>query len=85
MNIRKFWLCGVALVFFGCAGSLEQPEYPPAKMPSTAPNSPQQEIKCNAGETLICLTERRVSDRRFGRKKMAAGYCSCNPDLTGRW
>ncbi len=85
MKIKYLLLLIFTTLIIGCVGSLEQPEYPSAKIPSTAPSSPEQEIKCNPGETLICITERRISDRRFGRNKMESGLCSCNPDLTGRW
>jgi len=85
MKVKYLLLLIFSVVISGCAGSMEQPEYPSARVPSTAPRSPELQIKCNNGETLICLTERRVSDRRFGRNKMESGYCSCNPDLTGRW
>ena len=53
-----------------CAGSMEQPEYPSARAPSTSPSS-QEQMQCRRGETLICQTRRRISDRRFGRKKDA--------------
>ena len=85
MKVKYLLLLIFSVLIIGCANSMEQPEYPSARVPSTAPNSPEQEIKCNPGETLICFTERSVSDGRFGRNKMESGYCSCNPDLTGRW
>lgn len=66
-----------------CAGSMEQPEYPSARAPSTSPSS-QEQMQCRRGETLICQTRRRISDRRFGRKKDAEDrFCTCYADLPG--
>ncbi|HJL92885.1 MAG TPA: hypothetical protein QGF04_03790 [Woeseiaceae bacterium] len=71
------------LFLAGCAGSMQQPEYPSAKVPSTAPSS-QEQLKCRTGETLICQTRRRISDRRFGRNSIADDrFCSCYADLPG--
>jgi|Marorgknorr_s2lv_1036017.scaffolds.fasta_scaffold13764_3 hypothetical protein len=40
---------------------------------------------CKPGEMLFCETERRVSDQRFGRKKMANDKrCACGP-MFGRF
>ena len=40
---------------------------------------------CKPGEMLFCETERRVSDQRFGRKKMASDKrCACGP-MHGRF
>jgi DNA-directed RNA polymerase specialized sigma subunit len=40
---------------------------------------------CKPGEMLFCETERRVSDQRFGRNKMANDKrCACGP-MSGRF
>ncbi|MEC7859640.1 MAG: hypothetical protein VX469_00030 [Pseudomonadota bacterium] len=71
------------LFLVGCAGSMQQPEFPSAKTPSTAPTS-QEQLKCRKGDTLICQTRRRISDRRFGRNKIADDrFCRCYADLPG--
>tara|TARA_B000000441_G_C21392588_1_gene150289 strand:- start:215 stop:511 length:297 start_codon:yes stop_codon:yes gene_type:complete len=73
------------LSFFlaGCAGSMDRPEYPSAKQPSTSAAA-QEQMQCGKGETLICQTRRRISDRRFGRKSSADDkYCTCYADLPG--
>ena len=73
------------LSFFlvGCAGSMDRPEYPSAKQPSTS-TAAQEQMQCGKGETLICQTRRRISDRRFGRKSSADDkYCTCYADLPG--
>ena len=75
----------IFLSFFliGCAGSMDRPEYPSAKQPSTSAES-QEQMQCGKGETLICQTRRRISDRRFGRRSSADDkYCTCYADLPG--
>ena len=75
--------CFAFLFLAGCAGSMEQPEYPSARAPSTSSSS-QEQMKCRKGETLICQTRRRISDRRFGRRSTADDkYCTCYADLPG--
>ena len=75
--------CLTLLFLIGCAGSMEQPEYPSAKAPSTSTSS-QEQMQCRKGETLICQTRRRISDRRFGRRATADDkYCTCYADLPG--
>ena len=71
------------LILTGCAGSMDRPEYPSAKQPSTSA-AVQEQMQCGKGETLICQTRRRISDRRFGRKSSADDkYCTCYADLPG--
>ena len=71
------------LILTGCAGSMDRPEYPSAKQPSTSAAA-QEQMQCGKGETLICQTRRRISDRRFGRKSSADDkYCTCYADLPG--
>ena len=71
------------LILTGCAGSMVSPEYQSAKQPSTSAAA-QKQMQCGKGETLICQTRRRISDRRFGRKSSADDkYCTCYADLPG--
>ena len=71
------------LILTGCAGSMDRPEYQSAKQPSTSAAA-QEQMQCGKGETLICQTRRRISDRRFGRKSSADDrYCTCYADLPG--
>ena len=71
------------LILTGCAGSMDRPEYQSAKQPSTSAAS-QEQMQCGKGETLICQTRRRISDRRFGRRATADDkYCTCYADLPG--
>lgn len=82
--MKKIVLNCLALIFLaGCAGSMEQPEYRSSKIPSTSTTA-QEQMQCRKGETLICQTRRRISDRRFGRRATADDkYCTCYADLPG--
>ena len=82
--MKKISLILLNLLFVtGCAGSMDRPEYPSAKQPSTSAAA-QEQMQCGKGETLICQTRRRISDRRFGRKSSADDkYCTCYADLPG--
>ena len=46
----------VLLIISGCAGILDQPEYQPAREPSTSTSAQNKGLKCNAGEVLVCET-----------------------------
>ena len=73
----------LSFILVGCAGSMNRPEYPSAKQPSTSAAA-QEQMQCGKGETLICQTRRRISDRRFGRKSSADDkFCTCYADLPG--
>ena len=82
--MKKISLILLNLLFVtGCAGSMDRPEYQSAKQPSTSAAS-QEQMQCGKGETLICQTRRRISDRRFGRRATADDkYCTCYADLPG--
>ena len=66
----------------GCAGSLDRPEYQTSRQPSTASSEQNKNIKCNAGEILICETRspHRVSDGRYGWKNKRSKKCYCQQE-----
>ena len=72
------------LSFFlvGCAGSMDRPEYQSANQPSTSAAAQNKNLKCNAGEVLICETRspHRVSDGRYGRKNQRSKKCYCQQE-----
>ncbi|MBG61622.1 MAG: hypothetical protein CMP03_03860 [Woeseiaceae bacterium] len=70
------------LLLTGCAGSLDRPEYQTSRQPSTASSEQNKNIKCNAGEILICETRspHRVSDGRYGWKNKRSKKCYCQQE-----
>ena len=70
------------LILIGCAGSMDRPEYQSAKQPSTSAAAQNKNLKCNAGEVLICETRspHRVSDGRYGRKNQRSKKCYCQQE-----
>ena len=70
------------LILTGCAGSMDRPEYQSAKQPSTSAAAQNKNLKCNAGEVLICETRspHRVSDGRYGRKNQRSKKCYCQQE-----
>ena len=70
------------LLLTGCAGSLDRPEYQTSRQPSTAASEQNKNIKCNAGEILICETRspHRVSDGRYGWKNKRSKKCYCQQE-----
>ncbi len=70
------------LILPGCAGSMDRPEYQSAKQPSTSAAAQNKNLKCNAGEVLICETRspHRVSDGRYGRKNQRSKKCYCQQE-----
>ena len=71
-----------SLLLTGCAGSLDRPEYQTSRQPSTASSEQNKNIKCNAGEILICETRspHRVSDGRYGWKNKRSKKCYCQQE-----
>jgi len=70
------------LILTGCAGSMDRAEYQSAKQPSTSAAAQNKNLKCNAGEVLICETRspHRVSDGRYGRKNQRSKKCYCQQE-----
>ena len=66
----------------GCAGSMDRSEYQSSKQPSTSAAAQNKNLKCNAGEVLICETRspHRVSDGRYGRKNQRSKKCYCQQE-----
>ena len=64
----------------GCANSTG--EYQSAREPSTSATAQNRNLRCNAGEVLICETRspHRVSDGRYGRKNTRSKKCSCQQE-----
>ena len=81
--MRNILLTSLNLFFLtGCAGSLDRPEYQTSRQPSTAASEQNKNIKCNAGEILICETRspHRVSDGRYGWKNKRSKKCYCQQE-----
>ena len=81
--MRNILLISLNLLFLtGCAGSLDRPEYQTSRQPSTAASEQNKNIKCNAGEILICETRspHRVSDGRYGWKNKRSKKCYCQQE-----
>ena len=81
--MRKILPILLSLLFIaGCAGSLDRPEYQTSRQPSTSASEQNKNLKCNAGEVLICETRspHRVSDGRYGWKNKRSKKCYCQQE-----
>ena len=81
--MKKISLILLNLLFVtGCAGSMDRSAYQSAKQPSTSAAAQSKNLKCNAGEVLICETRspHRVSDGRYGRKNQRSKKCYCQQE-----
>ena len=81
--MRKILPILLNLLFIaGCAGSLDRPEYQTSRQPSTSASEQNKNLKCNAGEVLICETRspHRVSDGRYGWKNKRSKKCYCQQE-----
>tara|TARA_B100000959_G_scaffold278583_1_gene337176 strand:+ start:295 stop:585 length:291 start_codon:yes stop_codon:yes gene_type:complete len=70
----------LALSIFGCASN--SGENPSDRNISNASASQSRDIKCNAGEILVCKARdsHRVSDGRYGRNNKRNQKCGCQPE-----
>jgi hypothetical protein len=84
-NLNQIAIMILALSIFGCASN--SGENPSARQASNASTSKSSDLKCNAGEILVCKARdsHRVSDGRYGRNNKRSKNCACQPeaDLSG--
>ena len=83
-NKTGILLALMTLFLMGCATSkpVTKGSFPSATVPSTSPTSEENQLKCNAGELITCITRYRVSDGRHGRKNNESQNCMCLPEST---
>ena len=83
-NKTGILLALMTLFLMGCATSkpVAKESFPSATVPSTSPISKENQLKCNAGELITCITRYRVSDGRHGRKNNESQNCMCLPEST---
>ena len=83
-NKTGMLLALITLFLMGCAASepVAKGSFPSATVPSTSPTSEANQLKCNAGELITCITRYRVSDGRHGRKNNESQNCMCLPEST---
>ena len=84
LNKTGILLALMTLFLMGCAASkpVAKGSFPSATVPSTSPTSEANQLKCNAGELVTCITRYRVSDGRHGRKNNKGQNCMCVPERT---
>ena len=84
-NLNQVTIIILALSVFGCASN--SGENPSARKVSNVSASQNRNLKCNAGEILVCKARdsHRVSDGRYGRNNKRNQKCACQPeaDLSG--